>query len=403
VPRNSKGPRLWPEKRRGDFGGKNRQPCWVIRDGAIKRSTGVRVESRKKPPAEAEQKLADYIASKHAPSREGIRSAASVLIADVLSIYAEDKGPKQARPQELGMRMTALLGFWGNLTLAQVSGRSCRAYADSRSSPAAARRELEDLRAAITHHRKEGLCSEVVEVVLPAKSQARERWLTRSEAAQLIWSSWRYREVQKGRPTGRRSRQHVARFILVGLYTGTRAGAVCKAALAPTDGAGWIDLDAGVFYRRPQGQRETKKRQTPARVPDRLLAHLRRWQRLGICERYAVEWRGAPVAGVDKAFKHAVEHAGLKGRVTPHTLRHTAATWLMQNGTDLGEAASYLGLTVETLERIYWHHHPDFQVAAARNITAKPGDRSGDRYPVKERERTTSKATKNADFSREPT
>jgi hypothetical protein len=75
----------------------------------------------------------------------------------------------------------------------------------------------------------------------------------------------------------------------------------------------------------------------------------------------------------------------------------------MQNGTDLGEAASYLGLTVETLERIYWHHHPDFQVAAARNITAKPGDRSGDRYPVKERERTTSKATKNADFSREPT
>jgi integrase len=44
--------------------------------------------------------------------------------------------------------------------------------------------------------------------------------------------------------------------------------------------------------------------------------------------------------------------------VTPHTLRHTAATWLMQAGTDLWVAAGYLGMTVETLERVYGHHHP---------------------------------------------
>ena len=46
----------------------------------------------------------------------------------------------------------------------------------------AARRELEDLRAAINHYRREGLCSEVVSVVLPSRPPARERWLTRSEA-----------------------------------------------------------------------------------------------------------------------------------------------------------------------------------------------------------------------------
>jgi hypothetical protein len=40
-----------------------------------------------------------------------------------------------------------------------------------------ARRELEDLRAAINHHRREGLCSEVVSVVLPEKSAGRELWL----------------------------------------------------------------------------------------------------------------------------------------------------------------------------------------------------------------------------------
>ena len=99
-----------------------------------------------------------------------------------------------------------------------------------------ARRELEDLRAAIIHHRREGLCNAIVDVVLPPKPQPRERWLTRSEAARLIWAAWRYREVQKGSPTDSKSRQHVARFILVGLYSGTRLGGhLRRGAATPTE------------------------------------------------------------------------------------------------------------------------------------------------------------------------
>jgi integrase len=117
----------------------------------------------------------------------------------------------------------------------------CRRYAAQRSTDAAARRELEDLRAAINYHRREGLCSQIVEVVLPRERPARDRWLTRSEAARLILAAWRYREVQKGKATDRRSRQHIAKFILVALYTGTRASAVCGAALGAMMGRGWID------------------------------------------------------------------------------------------------------------------------------------------------------------------
>jgi integrase len=92
----------------------------------------------------------------------------------------------------------------------------------------AARRELEELRC---HQSSSagGLCSAIVEVVLPEASPPRERWLTREEAARLLWAAWRYREVQKGTPTDRRPRQHIARFILVALYTGTRSSAVCGA------------------------------------------------------------------------------------------------------------------------------------------------------------------------------
>jgi integrase len=63
--------------------------------------------------------------------------------------------------------------------------------------------------------------------------------------------------------------------------------------------------------------------------------------------------------------------------VTPHTLRHTAATWLMQRGTDLWEAAGYLGMTVEVLERVYGHHHPDHLGEAVNNITRKERKRAG--------------------------
>jgi hypothetical protein len=58
-------------------------------------------------------------------------------------------------------------------------------------TPAAARRELEDLRAAINHHRTEGCCSEAVGVWLPDKPLPRVGWLTRSKAARLLWAAWR--------------------------------------------------------------------------------------------------------------------------------------------------------------------------------------------------------------------
>ena len=119
--------------------------------------------------------------------------------------------------------------------------------------------------------------------------------------------------------------------MLVALYTGTRASAICGAALQPTAGCGWIDVARGVFYRRPEGERETKKRKPPVPLPPELHGHLRRWQRRG--QRFAVEWLGQPVQSIDKAFRAAVEDAGLSSDVTPHVLRHSAATWLSNKTT----------------------------------------------------------------------
>jgi hypothetical protein len=75
------------------------------------------------------------------------------------------------------------------------------------------------------------------------------------EAARLLKAAWRLRQPWRGQPSDRPTAQHVARFILVALYTGTRAAAICSAPLAPNAGAGFIDLDNGVFYRRPHRRR----------------------------------------------------------------------------------------------------------------------------------------------------
>ena len=176
--------------------------------------------------------------------------------------------------------------------------------------------------------------------------------------------------------------QHLARFILIGLYTGTRHAAICGAAFMPTIGRGHVDLERGVFYRRAAGARETKKRQPPVRLPDRLLAHLRRWQRLGIAKHAVVEWNGKPVRSVRKAFATAVKAAGLEGHGSPRTSCGTRRRpGRCRTAATSGRSPGFLGMTVEMLERVYGHHHPDFQREAAEAVDRGHRDRNGTETP----------------------
>ena len=135
---------------------------------------------------------------------------------------------------------------------------------------AAARRELEDLRAAINHHRREGLCSEIVSVALPPRTEARERWLTRSEAARpavgrVARQASHARQATPERAVGR----HVARFILVGLYTGTRSCCDLWGGIACQRSAAGMSISSrGVFYRRAIGRRADQKASAAGEATD---------------------------------------------------------------------------------------------------------------------------------------
>ncbi|MGP9810355.1 tyrosine-type recombinase/integrase [Rhodopseudomonas sp. NSM] len=282
--------------------------------------------------------------------------------------------------------------FFGGTMLGSLNSKLYENMQRHVFSNGGARRDLEDLRAAIGHHAKENLHHAIIRVTLPEKGKARERWLTRSEAAQLLWTCWRYREEQtihrgknKGQKikTAKKTLQHVARFILIGLYTGTRAGAIATASPVRDEGRSYVDLDNGIFYRLAQGKRTTKKRQPAVKLPKRLLAHMRRWHERKIIANHFEEWNGISVASVKVGFASAVQHAKrstAQGNITPHTLRHTAATWLMQRGVDAWQAAGFLGMSTQVLIDTYGHHHPNFMQDAANAITRKEriGDRIGD-------------------------
>ena len=342
MPRTASPPRLYlrPDDR-----------TWIIRDHGRDERTGC-VEGDR---SGAEIRLADYLAQKHASRPAVGGKSGAVSIGEVLRVYAMEHAPTVARPDLIADHIEGLAPFWAHRMVSSIKGQTCRAFAASRSTQSMARHELETLRAAVRYfHREYGL-DPVPALTLPEKHRSRERWLTRQEAARLL------------RAAG--AMPHLRRFILIALYTGTRTGAVMNLSWMPSVASGWIDLERGILYRIGSSQRKTAKRQPPVKLPARLIAHLTRWRRLDGNIRSVINWNGSSVQSVKKAFRRARIAAGLDDKVIPHVLRHTSATWLMQAGVEMWDAAGFLGMTVEVLTRTYGHHHPDYQSSAAEAIS----------------------------------
>jgi integrase len=346
LPRPIAPPRLWLKP--ASVGG---PATWIIKFEGKRISTGLRAEQR----SEAEKALHGYLGEKHRPATERSQSPESIHIADVMSVYLDAVKDRVADQVEFLRRFNALLDFWGMKMLADVNGATCRAYVAQSRSIASARRELEDLRSAINYHRREGFHDRIVSVTLPARATARERWLTRSEAARLVWAAWSFRQTRNGVLIDKFPRRHVARFILAALYSGSRSAAILDASFERLPGRGFVDLERGVWYRAAEGAVESNKRRPTIPIPTRLLWHMKRWRANG--QRHLIEFDGQAVGSLYLGFMLAVKDAGLED-VSPHTLRHTAVSWAMQAGADSFTVGGFVGMTAATIQNVYGHVSP---------------------------------------------
>jgi len=359
MPRRSKSARLYLRKRRG------RPSQWVILDAGAEIGTG----ARENDIGAAEKALAEYIARKRRPSF-GTGNPAEVLIADALSEYGEKHGPTTRRPALVGGAINKLVDFFADQSVVKVTSATCAEYVRWRTSQAdgrvrgggksvkvsTARRELVVLGAAIRWCWKEGKLDRPVPVSLPAQAGPRERHLNRAEVAALLAGALGW--GRNGKRHKARINRHLARFILIALYTGTRHDAVLRLRWTSNTEGGWVDLSSEVLYRRGAGAVETTKRRPPLPIPPRLLPHLRRWRRL--TAQFVIEYAGRPIASQERrAWRTARELAGLGPEVTPHVLRHTCATMLLQRGVSVYDVAGVLGTSEDVVRRTYGHHAED--------------------------------------------
>ncbi|MEP3049452.1 MAG: site-specific integrase [Roseibium sp.] len=337
---------------------------WIIRDGA----TYIRTGCAESDTAGAEKRLIEHITAKYQPSNS--LDPQIVPLADALNFYATYHIPTLANPKNEAYILSALLPFWGDLYLSDVKTSNGKRYTAERMArgvkSGTARRELKALQSAVNMYARDRDIPFVCRLEMPQAGESRLRWLTRREAAAFIQAA------------RRRENHHVARILLIGIYTGTRINAIRSMRWVASIESGYFDLEQGVMYRKGAAERSTTKRRPSVRIPSRLLPHLKRWREMdGRCT-HVIHRNGTPMKACKRAWSNSRDAAELDADVVPHTMRHTAASWGMQNvetPQELQALADFLGMSLKMLLEVYGHLNPLHQKAASDAISRRPGRR----------------------------
>ena len=339
MPRRNSGPRLCFLEKRGCY-----YIAWTEGGRSRQRSTGTTDRH------EAEKALGEFIIAR--TGRNGPRDPNETLVTDVLGTYALAHEDSRGF-ERIAYAITALVPFWQGRMVADVHETTCRRYAKHRGvSDGTLRRELGVLRAAINFAVQSNRLTRAAAVWFPDAAPPRDVWLTRSEVARLL-------RAARSLP---RACHHLPLAILVAIYTGRRKETV--SALR------WhqVDLIRGIIdFRRP-GEAETKKRRGQVSIHRKLLGHLHRAkarQSAGDLD-FVIQWEGRRAKDIKKSFARAVALSGISKRVTPHTLKHTSASWMLQNGVSIWDVADFLATSVRTIEKVYGHHCPSHQERALK-------------------------------------
>ena len=344
MPNPQKPARLWLRKRNDGS-----PATWFILHGGRQFSTGctaLEVEA-------AETAIATFIAENRKPDTRQ-RDLDRIPCADVLSLYLDSLPDNSSRPTRV-IHIANLDGFWGDRMLDTVTATNCRAYVAHRPvKPATARLELKTLQTAINFWHKESPLSAVPRVTLPPAAPPRERVLNRKEVAALL------RAARKQRQNHYVEGAHVSRLIRLCLATGSRSGAMLALGWMPQVKGGWIDVENGIIYRRAAGEANSSKRRPPTVLVERDRQMCQRWKasdaEKGI--KAVIHYKGQPVKKLRRSWTAVVKAAKLGPEVTPHTLKHTAVTWMVMDGMPLLTISRITGTDVVTLERVYAHYMP---------------------------------------------
>lgn len=289
-----------------------------------------RASSGSRDRAEAETFLAQFIATFNEPVVD------EPTVGEILTAYRDDHGKGLRGQDGLRYAVAALDKRIGKLLPAHLSPTIAKRYALERGAkPGTILREIGVLRAALSYAKAHKMIAEKPAIPNPvAAPPPRDRWLTKDEAGKLLKACYD---------------PHMRLFVILGLTTCARSSAILEAK--------WDQID---FEQRRMdfGRGHGNKRRAFVRLNDDAVEALDAAKKLS-CTDYVIEFHGRRIASVKKGFAAACARAGIKD-VTPHILRHSAATWMVEAGVPIAEVARMLGDSERTVERVYGKHSPEY-------------------------------------------
>jgi integrase len=298
---------------------------------------------------EARAQLERAIAERDKPEAPPDRT-----IGAILDGYMSDRGVHTVGHKQLISTIAALKYDLGNLMPDDITDALMRKYlANQRQRGAGGKprcagtvaKDMSMLRVALRWAVRHKWIAEEPIFRSPAGQQApRDRWLTRDEFARLLDAC---------------ELPHLRLFVLLALHTTKRSSAILSLR--------WPNIRNGVIH---FGQGSGNKRRGDIPMNETVAEAVFEARQRATSE-WVVEYGGGRVGSVKKGFGAACQRAGLED-VTPHVLRHTAATWMALAGVPMSEIARVLGNSEKVCERIYAKYHPAYLRRAVSVLEAEP-------------------------------
>lgn len=369
-------------RRRGPYGrrfavdgitlGRNRGH-WVAEvadEGARRR---VRLSANTEDEAKAE--LARFVEARRAV----IRQAERPTIGRLWDLWLADRAADGLSNTIYAHNWVSMRQHFAARDPALLTADDCRAYARERFSagrrPWTVHTELSRLRACLAWAVARKHIREAPYVWVPPQGPSRQRVLTVDEVRRLIEAA------ATGDP-------HVHLFVILAAQTGARHRAVLDLT--------WdrVDWDRGVIaYDEllPPDPMSKAWRKGRATVPIGRLARATLERAFaGRRTDHVIEHGGRRIQSIREGFARAVSRAGIAPPVTPHTLRHTVATWATERGVALQQIAQLLGhADSRTTELVY--SHPSAERFLRKVVDAIDADLAGTSATVAEPKRDRSR------------
>lgn len=314
--------------------------------------------------AVAEQRFAQWLLVGGHKSQVEPGVKAGMTVAELWSIYdAKHVQTVTAAPASIGYAWKNLEPHFGKMQPSEIEQDTIDDYEEKRLAgkigrvavSGTVRKELAALRAMLNWHAapargKKRLLdkADVPAFDLPADSDPRDRWLTTEEIEAI-------HKAAEG------STARVQIFLWLALETAARKQAIYDLT--------WdrVDFETGMIHFNVPGRVQTKKRRVSVPMSNRLKLQLTNTRFLDP-RRKTVLPPGGEVwaqmqsvvrrAGLAPAVTRKTGAAATATGVSPHTLRHTAATHMARRGVPLYDIAGVLGNTLAMVEKVYAHHCP---------------------------------------------